>query len=64
MLTKEHGSSIEYDPNGCAACLPQERPIAGRIRLYGTARQALIALVRTLHRMKDVRQILLPDHYC
>ena len=67
MLTKEHGSSIEYDPTVVRRSFRKSTRLrggGGGIRLFATARQALIALVRTLHRTSDVRQILLPDHYC
>lgn len=63
MLAKEHGSSIEYGPDGDAIQLWRERPNAAGVRLFGTARQALIALVRTLHRRSNLRRTLLPDHY-
>lgn len=64
MEIVEHGSSIEYDPLG-EFVAPAHHEFMGRDRIFfGSGRQALIALARTLLRTTRLRRIVLPDHYC
>jgi hypothetical protein len=60
----EHGSSIEYEPSDATVLASRRRLDGAELTFFGTARQSLIALSRTLAETSCLKRVLLPDHYC